>query len=80
MFAGQPGNALRRRTIYYLGVVPEHRGEGYGRELLAQATRVLCQVGVGRILCDTAACNRPMIKSFRTAGYIEKEPWERPLH
>jgi ribosomal protein S18 acetylase RimI-like enzyme len=79
MFTGQPGNALRRGTIFYLGVLPEHRGKGYGHELLAQATRVLCQVGVGRILCDTAACNRPMIAAFRAAGYIEKEPWERPL-
>jgi ribosomal protein S18 acetylase RimI-like enzyme len=79
MFTGQPGNALRRGTIFYLGVLPEHRGKGYGHDLLAQATRVLCQVGVGRILCDTAACNRPMIAAFRAAGYIEKEPWERPL-
>lgn len=80
VFAEQSGNALRRGTIFYLGVLPEHRGKGYGHELLAQATHVLSEVGVGRILCDTAACNRPMLGTFRAAGYIEKEPWERPLH
>jgi ribosomal protein S18 acetylase RimI-like enzyme len=80
VFAGKPKNAIREGTIFYLGVLPEHRGKGYGHELLAQATRVLHEVGVWRILCDTAACNRPMIAAFRAAGYIEREPWERPLH
>ena len=79
VFAREPRTALREGTIFYLGVLPEHRGKGYGHELLAQATRVLRQVGVGRILCDTAAGNGPMIAAFRAAGYIEKEPWERPL-
>jgi ribosomal protein S18 acetylase RimI-like enzyme len=78
-FVREPRNSLREGTIFYLGVLPEHRGKGYGHELLAQATRVLRQVGVWRILCDTAACNRPMIAVFRAAGYIEREPWERPL-
>ena len=66
-------------TIFYLGVLPAHRGNGYGRQLLDQATRILVQIGVGRIRCDTAACNAPMITAFRHAGYIESEPWERPL-
>ena len=79
VLAGTAGEVFREGTIFYLGVVPEHRGKGYGHELLAQATRVLRQVRVGRILCDTAACNGPMIAAFRAAGYIEREPWERPL-
>jgi ribosomal protein S18 acetylase RimI-like enzyme len=66
-------------TIFYLGVLPMHRGRGYGRQLLDQATRTLGRIGACRILCDTAACNAPMIAAFRNAGYIEKERWERPL-
>ena len=66
-------------TIFYMGVRPVHRGEGYGRQLLDQATRTLVRIGVRRIVCDTAACNAPMIAAFRHAGYIEKEPRERPL-
>ena len=66
-------------TIFYMGVLPVHRGNGYGRQLLDQATRTLARMGVHRILCDTAACNAPMIAAFRNAGYIEKEPWARPL-
>lgn len=67
-------------TIFYMGVLPEYRGKGYGRHLLNQATHTLVQIRVQRILCDTATCNTPMIAAFRSAGYLEKEPWERPLH
>jgi ribosomal protein S18 acetylase RimI-like enzyme len=66
-------------TIFYMGVLPPHQGNGYGRQLLDHATRTLERIGVRRILCDTAACNAPMIAAFRNAGYIEKEPWARPL-
>jgi len=72
---GQPPEG----TIFYMGVLPVHRGNRYGRELLDQATRTLIRIGVSRILCDTAACNTPMIAAFRNAGYIEREPWQRPL-
>jgi ribosomal protein S18 acetylase RimI-like enzyme len=72
---GQPPGG----TIFYMGVLPEHRGHGYGGPLLDQATRTLLGIGIGRILCDTAACNAPMIAAFRHAGYIEKAAWERPL-
>ena len=66
-------------TIFYMGVMPGHRGNGYGRRLLDQATRTLLSIGAERILCDTAAINHPMISAFRHAGYIERQPWERPL-
>ena len=77
--AGKERNGLQEGTIFYVGVLPEHRGQGHGHELLAQATRTLCELGVWRIFCDTAACNAPMIATFRAARYIEREPRERPL-
>jgi ribosomal protein S18 acetylase RimI-like enzyme len=78
VFAQNAGQPLEG-TIFYMGVLPGHRGEGYGRQLLDQATRTLARIGVRRIVCDTAACNAPMIAAFRHAGYIEREPWERPV-
>lgn len=66
-------------TIFYMGVLPGHRGKRYGGQLLDQATRTLARIGAVRILCDTAACNAPMVAAFRNAGYIERGPWERPL-
>jgi GNAT superfamily N-acetyltransferase len=62
-----------------MGVLPGHRGDGYGRQLLDQATRTLARIGVRRTVGDTAACNAPMIAAFRHAEYIERELWERPL-
>jgi ribosomal protein S18 acetylase RimI-like enzyme len=75
----QKGGRPLEGTIFYLGVLPRHRGNGYCRHLLDEATRTLVRIGVSRILCDTAACNTPMVAAFRSAGYMERQPWERPL-
>lgn len=66
-------------TIYYMGVLPNHRGMGYGTELLAEATRTLNLANCWRIFCDASARNEPMLAAFRSSGYLERSPWERPL-
>jgi GNAT superfamily N-acetyltransferase len=77
--AARTRDGLREGTIFHMGVLQAQRGKGHGKALLAQATRTLCGVGVWRIFCDTAAGNAPMIAAFRAAGYLEREPWERPI-
>lgn len=71
---GQP-----QGTIFYMGVLPESRGRGYGLELVHEATRILLAAGCWRIFCDTGTDNAPMVGAFRRAGYIERERWQRPL-
>lgn len=66
-------------TIFYMGVLPAHRGHGHGLELVHEATRVFIAAGCWRIFCDTGSDNAPMIKAFRQAGYMEREQWQRPL-
>ena len=66
-------------TIFYMGVLPEFRGLGYGLELVHEATRVFLAANCWRIFCDTGTDNAPMVKAFRQAGYMEREPWQRPL-
>ncbi len=66
-------------TILYMGVLPAFRGRGYGLELVREATRVFSAAGCWRIFCDTGTDNAPMINAFRKAGYMECDPWERPL-
>jgi ribosomal protein S18 acetylase RimI-like enzyme len=67
-------------TIYHMGVVPEHRGHGYGRDLLLRATETLQNAGVWRILCDTDIRNTAMIQTFRNAGFAQAgETYTRPL-
>lgn len=69
----------RTGTIYYMGVLPEARGQGHGGALLDEATRIFVDAGCWRIFCDTSANNAPMRAAFRRRGYQERAAWERPL-
>ena len=66
-------------TIYYMGVLPEYRGRGYGMELLNEATRIFVARNCWRIFCDASATSEAMLAAFRTAGYSERSVWQRPL-
>ncbi|WP_253886887.1 GNAT family N-acetyltransferase [Actinokineospora diospyrosa] len=57
----------------YLAVVPEHRGNGYIDEILAEGTRVLRAQGATRIRAATDLGNTPMANAFRRAGYVNIE-------
>ena len=60
-----------------MGVLPAFRGHALC--LLTQATRVFIAARCWRIFCDTCTTNAPMVQAFRTAGYREGQPWQRPL-
>ena len=66
-------------TIFYMGVLPEFRGQGHALELVHEATRLFVAAGCWRIFCDTGTDNTPMVRAFRQAGYVERNPWQRPL-
>ena len=66
-------------TVFYMGVLPQHRSRGVGAQLLAQAMRTFAAAGCWRVFCDTSARNEPMLRAFRTAGFQERTPWQRPL-
>ena len=55
--------------IYYIGVVPEHRGTGYVDDLLTQGTKILQEAGATRIVSDSDKVNVPMARAFERAGY-----------
>jgi RimJ/RimL family protein N-acetyltransferase len=59
--------------IAYLGVVPDHRGHGYIRDVLAEGTRLLAAQNVPRIRAATDVGNEPMAAAFAMAGYITFE-------
>lgn len=80
IYPGCAKNGLEEATIYYIGVLPEHRGHGFATDLLLKGTRVLQDVGVWRVFCDTDANNIPMISTFKRVGYQQySEPCQRPL-
>jgi ribosomal protein S18 acetylase RimI-like enzyme len=66
-------------TIYYMGVLPGQRGRGHAVGLLNEAMRLFSEAACWRVFCDTSSRNEPMVKAFRTAGFEERAPWQRPV-
>ena len=69
--------------IGYLAVLPEHRGNGYIDDVLAEGTRVLAAEDVPRIRAATDLGNTPMAAAFHRAGYVNVErtiimTWRHP--
>ncbi|MGC2192394.1 MAG: GNAT family N-acetyltransferase [Candidatus Dormiibacterota bacterium] len=64
-----PTRNYEHAIIAYLGVVPEHRGNGYALDLLLESTRILAAVGAEEVHADTGVGNIPMVNAFRAAGY-----------
>ncbi|MEU7261188.1 GNAT family N-acetyltransferase [Streptomyces rimosus] len=56
-------------VIGFIGLVPEHRGRGYGYDLLVDCTRHLAAEGAETILGETDQPNVPMAAAFARAGY-----------
>ncbi|BAY49722.1 GCN5-related N-acetyltransferase [Scytonema sp. HK-05] len=55
--------------IACIGVVPEHRGQGYVNDLLQQGTLTLKSNGAVRIRSDADVNNAAMVRAFQRAGY-----------
>ncbi|MCW6009048.1 GNAT family N-acetyltransferase [Micromonospora sp. CPCC 205371] len=68
-----PGRNAYHPVIGYLAVLPEHRGNGYIDEILAEGTRVLAAQGVPCIRAATDMGNVPMAAAFARAGYVTFE-------
>ncbi|MFF0739498.1 GNAT family N-acetyltransferase [Streptomyces sp. NPDC004111] len=59
-------------VVGYLGVLPEHRGQGYVDEILVWITRFLAteaEPEAPQIRADTDVTNRPTAAAFERAGY-----------
>jgi ribosomal protein S18 acetylase RimI-like enzyme len=56
--------------ISYVGVLPEHRGNGYADELLLEASHLLVEAGAGEIVAATDVGNAPMAAAFARCGYV----------
>jgi RimJ/RimL family protein N-acetyltransferase len=59
--------------VAYLAVVPQHRGNGYVDEILAEGTRILASHDVPRIRASTDLGNVPMARAFERAGWVNFE-------
>ncbi|PZT69026.1 GNAT family N-acetyltransferase [Streptomyces sp. SW4] len=65
-----PSRNATAHVVGYLGVLPEHRGNGHVDDLLAETTRLLAEeAGAGLVRADTDLSNRPMAAAFERLGY-----------
>ncbi|MFH8344097.1 GNAT family N-acetyltransferase [Streptomyces sp. NPDC018045] len=64
-----PARNLQAPVIGFIGIVPEHRGRGYGYDLLVDCTRHLAEHGAEKIIGETDQPNVPMAAAFAEAGY-----------
>lgn len=62
-----------RGFVVFVGVAHATRGRGYGRELLAHATRGLMQAGSTTLIADTDSANTPMAAAFADIGWPRTE-------
>jgi ribosomal protein S18 acetylase RimI-like enzyme len=65
-----PGLRPWGADISYVGVLPEHRGNGYADELLLEASHLLVEGGATEIVAATDVGNTPMAAAFARCGYM----------
>ncbi len=80
IYEGYKKDGLEEATIYYIGVLPKYRRQGFSIDLLLEGTKTLQEIGVWRVFCDTDVNNKPMISTFEKVGYRRySAPHECPL-
>jgi GNAT superfamily N-acetyltransferase len=62
-----------RAAVLFVGVAHDHRGHGYGRQLLAWQTRRLLEDGATILVADTDNDNVPMARAFADVGWPQTE-------
>lgn len=66
VMAGYEGH---RGWINYLAVAPEHRRQGWGRAIMAEAERLLRLAGCPKINLQVRATNQAVIAFYKSLGY-----------
>ncbi|CAH2213520.1 GNAT family N-acetyltransferase [Tepidibacter aestuarii] len=57
--------------IYGLGVLPEHRGKGFGRAILIMAIEKLKKLNANEVMLQVAAENSKALNLYKSCGFIE---------
>lgn len=68
------GNDGHRGWVYYVATVPERRGEGLGRRLMAHAEAWLKSLGTVKVDLMIRAGN-PVAGFYEAAGYAKEDRW-----
>ena len=66
---------VRRGFVSFVGVVPEWRGRGIGRELLRWAIEYVRAAGAGTIELNVVATNERALRLYRRTGFTPEVEW-----
>jgi ribosomal protein S18 acetylase RimI-like enzyme len=62
-----------RGWVHYLAVDPDERGRGNGRALMAEAERLLIELGCPKIMLMVRADNSALVDLYEHLGYAREE-------
>ncbi|WP_242967958.1 GNAT family N-acetyltransferase [Tepidibacter mesophilus] len=57
--------------IYGLGVLPEHRGKGFGRAILVMGIKELKESNVSEVMLQVGAKNSNALNLYKSCGFME---------
>lgn len=66
VMAGYDGH---RGSVFYLAVSPDHRGQGYGKLLMAQIEHTLVSMGCPKLNIVVRTANEQVLKFYDRLGY-----------
>jgi ribosomal protein S18 acetylase RimI-like enzyme len=58
-----------RGWLNYLAVSPAHRRQGYGKTIVAEAERLICEKGAPKINLQVRTTNTEVLEFYRSMGY-----------
>lgn len=73
---GAAANLEDYTSIHGLGVLPEHQGKGYGREILYSIIKKLLEQKVQRIGLEVESQNDRAYRLYRDTGFEVESSWE----
>lgn len=56
-----------------VGILPEYRSRGYGKEALREALRIIKEKGINEAALDVAAGNKNALKLYKSCGFEEED-------
>jgi GNAT superfamily N-acetyltransferase len=65
---------LDTMELLYLGLIPNARGQGYGRQLVRRAQWLAQCTGRGRLVAAVDAANTPAVQTYTATGF---QTWQR---
>jgi ribosomal protein S18 acetylase RimI-like enzyme len=66
------GHEGHRGWVYYVAVDPDHRGHGYGREIMSAAEHWLRQAGIAKLQLLVRSDNKKVQSFYESIGYGEQ--------